>query len=352
MMPPDDPQMQKVHFAVPGDLATPTGGYGYARRLFRELPRLGIVLLPVTLPKGFPHPTSSELERTEQVLRELDPSHVLLIDCLAYGAFPMSLIDAIPCRIVALCHHPLALESGLSPETVEYLRRTESAALQRAAHVITTSHATADVLSGSFGIAAQKITAAPPGTDPAPHSPGHGGSECRILSVGAVTPRKGHERLIMTLAGLVDLDWHLTIVGPERDPETTGRLRKLIQSEDLGNRVTLAGALPVTQLTAAYQASDLFVLASEFEGFGMAFAEAMAHGLPVVGLASAAVEEATAGAARLVEPDELGETLAALITNDQERRDLAQRCWTAGQTLMRWSETAAIHARVLEAIAR
>lgn len=342
----------KIYFAVPGDLATPTGGYGYARRQFREMPRLGISLQPISLPKGFPFPTASDLGRTEQFLRDLDPEHLLLIDCLAYGAFPETLIDAIPCRIVALCHHPLALESGLGPEMAAHLRRTELAALQRAVHVITTSHATADILSSSYGIGVQKITVAPPGTDPAPQAPGHTGPECRLLSVGALTPRKGHDRLIAALSGLKDLDWHLTIVGPARDPDTIEGLRAMIAAEDLGARVELAGALPLTQLTAAYQGADLFVLASEYEGFGMAFAEAMAHGLPVLGLTSPAVEEATAGAARLVAPDALAGALSELIADDKMRADLAKRCWTAGQTLMRWSETAAIIARVLEGAAK
>ena len=114
------------------------------------------------------------------------------------------------------------------------------------------------------------------------------------------------------------------------------------------DRVTLTGPLAIGPLTAAYQQADLFALASGYEGFGMAFAEAMAHGLPVVGLHAPAVAEATAGAALLVQADALADSLGDLIASEEHRAALAERCWTAGQTLLRWGETASIVASALD----
>ncbi len=63
----------------------------------------------------------------------------LLIDGLAYGAMPEALIRSFNRRIVALCHHPLALENGISPERAVALHDSETKALALAEHVIVTS---------------------------------------------------------------------------------------------------------------------------------------------------------------------------------------------------------------------
>jgi glycosyltransferase involved in cell wall biosynthesis len=337
----------QVPFAIPGDLRTPTGGYAYARRLMREMPWQGIELVPLPLPGGFPLPDARGLRRTREALAALPPDRPVLVDGLALGALPERLLAGIAAPIVALCHHPLALETGIDTEMARRLEASERAALARASHVVTTSNATAAILTADFAVPAARITVARPGTDAAPRAAGSGGPGCHILAVGSLTPRKGHDRLVRMLAEHKALDWRLGIVGPARDRRAAVELRALIAGFGLGDRVTLAGPLPPDELAVAYQRSDLFALASSFEGFGMAFAEAMAHGLAVVGLRSAAVEEATAGAARLVGPGELSATLAALIADAAERRALAARCWTAAQTLLRWPETAAIVAAVL-----
>ncbi len=341
----------KIPFAIPGDVETPTGGYAYARRLMREMPAQGIELVPLGLPNGFPFPDPDALARTEAALAALPPRCPVLVDGLALGALPPALLARVAAPIVALCHHPLALETGLGSAAARRLEASERAALATARHVVTTSNATAAILAGDFAVPPARITVARPGTDPAPRAPGSGGPGCLIVAVGSITARKGHARLVRTLAAHPALDWRLRIIGPPRDPRVAAELGAAIAELGLEGRVELAGALGPAAIAAAYQGADLFALASEFEGFGMAFAEAMAHGLPVVGLRSAAVEEATGGAARLVPPGELSATLAVLIADAAERRRLADRCWTAAQTLLRWPQTAAIVAGVLGRVA-
>jgi glycosyltransferase involved in cell wall biosynthesis len=341
----------KVPFAIPGSLDTPTGGYAYARRLIAEMPKQGIDLHPLPLPGGFPFPDAAALARCEEALTALAPGRPVLVDGLAFGALPERLLAGVRAPVVALCHHPLALESGLDAQAMDGLAQGERAALARAVHVITTSHATAAILTRDYGVPAGRLTVAPPGTDKAERAPGSGGPGCRIVAVGSLTARKGHDRLVRALADHPALDWKLTIIGPARDEMVAAELRLLVEQLGVANKVRLCGALPPEEVAAAYASADLFALASEFEGFGMAFAEAMAHGLPAVGLRSPAVEEATFGAARLVDAQELSATLAVLIVEAAERQALAERCWTAAQGLMRWPATAAIVAAVLRGAA-
>jgi glycosyltransferase involved in cell wall biosynthesis len=340
--------MMRAQFVLPGDPETATGGYAYARRLIREAAALDTDLRLVTLPDGFPVPSAEVLATSEQRLKALPVDCPILVDGLAFGALPTDLIRGLPAPLIALCHHPLAMEAGLPEDLARQLRQTETAALAEAVHVITTSHATADILRRDFGVPGARLTVAPPGTDPAPRAPRKDRAGCHLLSVGSITPRKGHIRLVEALGELSYLDWTLRIAGPARDRATANALKARIDRMGLNDRIDIAGALSLPALTAAYQAADMFVLASDFEGFGMAFTEAMSHGLPTVGLISPAVEEATAGAACLVDADDLAATLRLLISDQGTRTALADKCWTAAQTFLRWPNTARIVTDVLK----
>src|SRR5215207_6976095 len=104
--------MVDVAFAVPGDLAAPTGGYAYARQLLALLPEQGVSVRHVPLPDSYPHPSDADLIETERLLRETPEGGVLLVDGLAFGAMPASLVRGLGRRIVALVHHPLGFETG------------------------------------------------------------------------------------------------------------------------------------------------------------------------------------------------------------------------------------------------
>jgi glycosyltransferase involved in cell wall biosynthesis len=153
---------------------------------------------------------------------------------------------------------------------------------------------------------------------------------------------------------LKDLPWRLTIAGDRsRDPAAASRLDAAIGRLGLDRRVNVLGAVADERLAALYDAADLFVVASRFEGYGMAYAEAIAHGLPVVGTNAGAIPETVPpGAGVLVPPDDveaLAATLRRLIENPREREHLA-----AGARAVRfpsWQEQAARFAHMLESLA-
>ena len=344
----------RATFAVPGDLGAPTGGYGYARRLLAEAGGAGIELAHLALPDGFPHPSPGEMAQAGRRLGALPAGCPVLIDGLALGVLPAEMLRGLPGPVIALCHHPLALETGVTPEEARSLRQSERAALAACARVIATSATTARTLAADFAVPEARLTVACPGTDPAPRARGSGGPGVAILSVGSLTPRKGHDVLIAALAGLAHLDWRLTIAGPaDRDAAHARDLAGQIGEAGLQDRVSLAGALDARAIARAYDGADLFVLASRHEGFGMALTEAMAHGLAVVGCAVGAVPEATRGAAHLVEPGDpaaLRAVLAPLIEDGAARARLGEACWQAAQGFTRWPDTAANVAAALREV--
>ena len=349
--------VRHLAFAVPGDLATPTGGYAYDRRMIAELQRLGWRVDVIDLGNGFPHPDASVKAAARARLTGAPKGCPVVVDGLAFGVLP-ELAHALRERtpLVALVHHPLALESGLSPAEAGALSDSERAALAAARGVVVTSPSTAKLLLDDYAVPADRITVAPPGTDRAAPAAGSSDGIVRLLAVGAVVPRKGFDVLIAALARLAALPWRLAIAGDHtRDPAAAARLDADIARHGLAGRVEMLGALPADRIAALYAGSDLFVLASRHEGYGMAFAEAMAHGLPVIGTTAGAIPDTVPPAAGvLVAPDDiaaLADALRMLIENPERRRRLASAAHAAAQALPTWSDSARRFAGAIETLA-
>jgi glycosyltransferase involved in cell wall biosynthesis len=331
-------------FAIPGDLKATTGGYAYDRQVIELLPAFGVPVSVLPLPGSFPNPTPGDLEETRRIIAKRSSDSVLVVDGLAYGAFPECIITEIKGRVIGLVHHPLFLETGLPHARKVELKDSEARALQRANHVIVTSRATKRILTEHMGLSSEKITVAEPGTDPAQRATGTG-APLQILSVGAVLPRKGYDLLIEALAPLRDIDWRLTIAGAlDRHPQAVEAVQSAIRAHGLDDRVTLAGKVVPATLERFYESADLFVSASLFEGYGMVLAEAMARGLPIVLAAGGAAADTAGEAAALhVEAGNVAELTAALrraLTDKKLRDRLADAAWEAGRTLPTWHETA------------
>jgi glycosyltransferase involved in cell wall biosynthesis len=341
----------EVWFAVPGDPATLTGGYIYAARLTAALQRQGWTVHQLALPAGFPNPSAGEIEDTHALLATLPVDATVIIDGLAFGAFPEHIFDGLDLDIVALVHHPLAYETGVTPEDAARLLESERAALHHARAVISTSTHTADELVRVFEVARARVTVALPGiARPAAIPRRTLNSEPRLLTVATLTPRKGYDVLVEALGEIRDLSWRATWVGSTaRSPETTRDLEKQIAQLALGDRIVLAGE--TARLAAYYADADAFVLPSRYEGYGMAFAEAIAYGLPVIGARAGAVSNTVPeDAGILVEPDDpraLAVALRSLLTDAGLYEQLAAGAARAASRLTTWDDTARAVAGVL-----
>jgi len=236
------------------------------------------------------------------------------------------------------------------------VRRSERAALSAVQGVIVTSAATARLVAAEYGVPAERITIAKPGSDPAPLAAGSRDGVVRLLSVGAVVPRKGFDVLIAALATLGDLAWQLTIAGDRtRDLNAAARLDADIAGYALENRVAVLGTVSPQHLATLYAEADVFALASHFEGYGMAYAEAVTHGLPVIGTTGGAIPDTVPSDASLLIPPgdmpALAKALRRVIGDSDLRQRLTDGARAAAPQFPTWRQSAEIFARKLEMLA-
>jgi glycosyltransferase involved in cell wall biosynthesis len=345
---------RSLDFVIPGDLQTLTGGYGYDRRIIAGLQALGWRVTVHALDSSFPHATSAALSHADRVFAGLREQALVLVDGLALGAMPQVVRSHCPrLNLLALIHHPLAAESGLGPARAREIKQSERQALQSVRHVIVTSEATKQALA-AYGISPECISVVQPGTDEAPLA-WRQHDALQLLCVAAVTPRKGHDVLINALAPIASRPWNLTCVGSTtRDPATVAQLRSLLAHLDLEKRVFLTGEVSAAALAGYFLAADLFVMPTRLEGYGMAVAEALAHGLPVVGTHTGALPDLVGTeAGLLVAPDDVHALRAALervLKEPALLSSLASGAAAVRNSLPRWPQACACMSQILEGV--
>ncbi|WP_210528121.1 glycosyltransferase family 4 protein [Rubellimicrobium arenae] len=345
--------MRPAAFAIPGDHRQKTGGFIYERRLLEELRAAGRDVAHLMLPASYPAPSEGEARAAAESLRALSSDRPLILDGLVFGAIDTGVLASLACPVIAMVHHPLGLETGLPPARAAHLLAREAANLRHVAHVVVPSAHTARVLVADFGLDPSLVTVAPPGHDGPRGRRPLGTEQPLILSVGLLARRKGHDVLIRALSRIADLDWVAEIVGKTHEVQVRDELRSLVDELGLRSRVLLAGEVEDADLARRYREARIFTLATRYEGYGMALAEALAAGLPIVTCRAGAVPDTVGSAALLVPPDSpeaLAGALRDLLTDDTLRTELATRAEAAGLRLPTWSDTAAIMGTVLDQV--
>ncbi|NJL38260.1 MAG: glycosyltransferase [Leptolyngbyaceae cyanobacterium SM1_4_3] len=148
-----------------------------------------------------------------------------------------------------------------------------------------------------------------------------------VLFMSRIDPKKGLDLLFPALEKLLaeGLKFHFVLAGGNpQDPEYERRIRTQVQESTLAAHSTLAGFVTGDSKTALLQAADLFVLPSYYENFGIAVAEAMAAGVPVVISDQVHIwediKQAEAGWVSACEVNALTEQLRAAIQSAPERQ--------------------------------
>ena len=163
--------------------------------------------------------------------------------------------------------------------------------------------------------------------------------------MGSLIPRKGHDVLFDAVAELRLLSWHLTCVGSDTlAPDHVAALREQIDISGIVDGVTLAGELDDPKLEQAFQKADVFVLATRHEGYGMAVAEALARGIPVVSTMAGAIPELVGfdggSIVPIADADAFAAALEPIVSDHAKRAEIAAGALAQGATLPRWADAA------------
>jgi glycosyltransferase involved in cell wall biosynthesis len=193
----------------------------------------------------------------------------------------------------------------LTRDAVLRLRDRQHSIYEQAAMILAMSQWFADHLVAHTGMPAAKVRVVHPGAtaaqDLVPDVLAAAarrrieGPRRRLLFVGKDFHTKAGDVVVAALALLrrdVDPGITLTVVGPDVWP----------LPGEIPAGVDYRGRLPVSAVGALYDDHDLFVLPSRFEGFGISFVEALAHGLPCIGRRAFAMSE-------IVRPGENGDLI-------------------------------------------
>lgn len=302
-----------VHLLHPGPADAPTGGSRYNLRLSQALQAAGREVRTQRLHGHWPRPGPDDEAAYAAVLASIGDGAIVLVDGLVYSAAPaVAHAHADRLRLVPILHLPLAAETGLPNDEAAALEGREREALAHAFRVLATSDFSARGLD-ALGVPRERVWVVEPGVDPAPAaSPGDGS---RLLCLASLTPRKGQDVLVEAL-GRIGHDWTCELVGPcDHAPGYVAGLRQKIDALGLGARVGIPGPLAGEALEGLWRRTDLLVLPSHFETYGMVLSEALARGIPIVSTTGGAIPETVPAAAALLVPPGDALALAAALSH-------------------------------------
>ena len=326
----------KIGLVICGDLDFPSGGFLYDRRLVHTLRAAGDEVEIISLPwdaYGF------------RLARGRDPrlrarlagwrGDLLLQDELAHPSLApanRALRRAGSMPIVSIVHHLRASEAQ-GAFSAAVARAAERAYLRSVDAFVFNGRATRQTVEALIGAGAPGIVAPPGGDRLGPRvTEQHAAARARepgalrILFLGNLIPRKGLLLLLRALDSLPRGGWSLTIAGsPSADPAHAERVREFVREHDLQGFVHFAGHVPDDQLALHLAASHVLAIPSEYEGFGIAYLEAMGFGVVPIGSSAGGagdvIEDGKSGF--LVSPGDW-ETLAGVLRRLGDDRPLLQ----------------------------
>jgi glycosyltransferase involved in cell wall biosynthesis len=344
----------RVAFVTVGDTGRLTGGYLYNARVLAELRERGIGVQEIV-------PCGASPEEQEEVAPRLGT----LLDPRRFDMVVVDALARIVCApwldswreerpVVAMVHE---LPSVAASNAQLDREREYEEPLLRADRLISVSGHGGSILENR-GVPAARIRIVPPGFDRFPPASGSSSpvrdGTVRALCVAQWIPRKGIVDLVQAWTLHERPGAALDLIGEtDADPAYAASVRAAIAASPAAP-IVVSGPVDDAALAAAYAAADLFVLPSRYEGYGVVYAEALAHGLPVIACNVGPVPELVGqDAALLVEPGDveaLSGALDLLLQDAALRERMSSAARRRAEELPRWKDTTTGFLRVLKEV--
>ena len=318
---------------VSGDIRRRTGGNLYDRKMERACRRAGLALRILSV-RSTPEARSA--------LARLEP-RVIVIDSIAI-AIAAPLVrwahETLHARVIALMHMQTAV-------------RGTRALLRAADRVVAVSPELAGMLARA-GVPRSRMAVIPPGSDGIPRmprrkSPFHESRPVarehrplRVLSVANWSRSKGIATLVAAVAHVPEV--RLDLVGDAGSGAYRDSVLARIRSSRLASRVVIHGTLDERSLARLYAQADVFALPTEREGYGIVFAEALRHGLPIIAADIDPVRRLVGDAGVFMPPRRVRPLVSALrlMTDAWLRARVARSARVRARALPRWTASQAL----------
>ncbi len=240
-------------------------------------------------------------------------------------------------KTIVTCHDiiPIAYYNTPSP-----LWKLNAKGLKKAERIITVSEFSKQDISKYIKYPEENIEIIPPAVDHNLYYPNRskecllkyniGDDDKVILYVGAEEPRKNIQFLINSFSKLKNKISHVKLlkVGTPNYLFVRKKLLKQIEALNLQSDIIFTGYVSETELAEIYNAVDLFVFPSLYEGFGIPPLEAMACGTPVITSNTSSLPEVVGDAAIIADPydvNKFAEEMYELLINESLKEEMIKK---------------------------
>ena len=345
----------RIGLILYGDLETMTGGFLYDRMMVNTLREQGDTVEVLSLP-WMPYGPSLFLNASLSLIKKLKKGlfDLVLEDELVHPSFFIlntALRSLIKRPIIAIVHHLRSYEERPDWQN-RFYGIIEKRFLGTIDGFIFNSRATMDAVIPWTKKTVPSVVAYPGRdrfrltiTEEELASRVRRDGPIALLFVGALIPRKGLHTLISALATLDPGIWHLTVVGDQnRDVRYMKALRRQITDSGIVDRVSLLGEISDPHLATLYERSQVLVVPSSLEGFGISYLEGMGFGLPAIASQRGGAGEIVAHGENgfLVSPGDVRTLASYVLELAQDRDRLLKMSRAAQETFLAhptWTDT-------------
>lgn len=326
--------MSHITFLIYGDIYQTSGGYYYDRQLIRALEKKGHTVMVADLLKYEKRDDNPDLYIIDELCHP---------DIYRRSQFKR-LESGIP--IAGMVHH-LAVDENLQfiNKMVHLYKERRFFSFLNFAIFNSLATRESSFKKGRFKGASE--IAVPGREDEKAIEPEqkHSNSHLSLLFIGNLIPRKGMHHVIHHLAEATRIPYEFIIAGDDTvDPDYAKMIKDLIRQNNLGGKIKIKGSISETEKNKLLEKSEILLMPSSHEGYGIVYIEAMRYGvIPVAGNSGGASEIiSNRKNGYMVDPESSGELIGILTQlweNPALKQDISRNAFTTWKNHTVWDQS-------------